>query len=144
MSDLERIRTESVVGRRRGAPAPDPDVIAVRGRWVAVVGETVARHAVPARMAAGALVVVCSSSAWSSELTMLAPAIGERLRTELGRPLELRFEVGEVTAPEAPARAPLPPPDPDALRHARRLAADVPSPELRASLERAISRTLRG
>jgi hypothetical protein len=75
---------------------------------------------------------------------MLAPAMGERVRAELGRPLELRFEVGEVPAPELPARDPLPPLDPDALQHARRLAAEVPSAELRASLERAISRTLRG
>ncbi len=116
----------------------------MRERWPAVVGETVARHAVPARMAAGALVVACSSSAWSSELAMLAPAIGARLRAELGRPLDLRFEVGEVPAPEPTGRDPLPPLDPDALRHAQRLAAEVPSPELRASLERAISRTLRG
>jgi predicted nucleic acid-binding Zn ribbon protein len=142
MSDLQRIRPASVVGRR--APAPDPELAAVRERWPAVVGETVARHAVPARMSAGSLVVACSSSAWSSELTMLAPAIGERLRAELGRPLELRFEVGEMPASEPPPRAPLPPPGPDALRHARELVADVPSAELRASLERAISRTLRG
>jgi hypothetical protein len=131
-----------VVGRR--GPAPDPELAEVRERWPAVVGEAVARHAVPARMSAGTLVVACSSSAWSSELTMLAPAVRERLRAELGRPVELRFEVGEVPAPEPPAREPLPPLDPDALRHARRLAAEVPSGELRASLERAISRTLRG
>jgi hypothetical protein len=142
VSDLERIRPGSVVGRR--APVPDPELTAVRERWPAIVGETVARHAVPARMAAGALVVACSSSAWSSELTMLAPTIGERLRAELGRPLDVRFEVGEVPAPEPAARPPLPPPDPDALRLARRLAGEVPSEELRASLERAISRTLRG
>jgi hypothetical protein len=142
VSDLERIRPESVVGRRR--PAPDPELAAVRERWPAIVGEAVARHAVPARMSAGGLVVACSSSAWSSELTMLAPAIGERVRAELGRPLDLRFEVGEVPAPEPPGRDPLPPLDPDALRHAQRLAAGVPSAELRASLERAISRTLRG
>lgn len=141
MSDLERIHPESVVGRR--GPAPDPELVALRERWPAVVGEAVARHAVPARMSAGALVVACSSSAWSSELTMLAPAIGERLRAELGRDVALRFEVGDVPAPEPPARDPLPPLDPDAVRHARRLAAEVPSAELRASLERAISRTLR-
>jgi hypothetical protein len=129
--------------RRRG-PAPDPQLLAVRERWLAIVGEAVARHAVPARMSAGALVVACSSSAWSSELAMLSPAIGERLLAELGRPLELRFEVGEVPAPEPPGREPPPPPAADALRHAQRLAAEVPSPELRASLERAISRTLRG
>jgi len=53
----------------------------------------------------------------------------KRLRAELGRTLDLRFEVGEVPAPDEPARE---------------LVADVPSAELRASLERAISRTLRG
>jgi hypothetical protein len=142
VSDLERIRPQSVVGRR--GPAPDPELAAVRERWPAIVGEAVARHAVPARISAGTLVVACSSAAWSSELSMLAPAMGERVRAELGRPLELRFEVGEVPAPEPPARDPLPPLDPDALQHARRLAAGVPSAELRASLERAISRTLRG
>jgi hypothetical protein len=142
VSDLERIRPASVVGRR--APAPDPALAAVRERWPAVVGETVARHAVPARMPAAGLVVACSSASWSSELTMLAPAIGERLRAELGRPVDLRFEVGEVPASDAPGRAPLPPPLPDALRHAQELAAAVPSADLRASLERAISRTLRG
>jgi hypothetical protein len=142
VSDLERIRPESVVGRR--GPGLDPELVAVRERWPAIVGEAVARHAVPARMSAGVLTVACSSAAWSSELTMLAPAIGERLQAELGRPLELRFEVGEVPAPEPPGRDPLPPLDPDASRHARRLAAEVGSAELRASLERAIGHTLRG
>ncbi len=142
MSDLQRIRTDSVVGRR--APAPDPELAAVRERWPAIVGETVARHAVPARMSAGSLVVACSSSSWSSELAMLAPAIGERLRAELGRGLDLRFEVGEVPAPDEPSREPRQPPDPAAAEHARSLTAEVAQAELRASLERAISRTLRG
>ena len=142
MSDLERVRPDAVVGRR--GPAPDPQLAAVRERWPAVVGEAVARHAVPARMSAGGLVVACSSSAWSSELTMLAPAIRQKLRAALGRELDLRFEVGDVPAPERPRREPPPPPDPDAPQRARELVADVPSAELRASLERAIRRTLRG
>ena len=142
MSDLERVRPDAVVGRR--GPAPDPELAAVRERWPAVVGEAVARHAVPARMSAGGLVVACSSSAWSSELAMLAPAIRQKLRAALGRELDLRFEVGDVPAPERPRREPPPPPDPDAPQRARELVADVPSAELRASLERAISRTLRG
>jgi hypothetical protein len=142
VSDLERIRPASVVGRR--APTPDPELAAVRERWPAVVGETVARHAVPARMTATGLVVACSSASWSSELTMLAPAIAERLRAQLGRPLDVRFEVGEVPAAEPARRAPLPPPAPDALRQAQELASGVASADLRASLERAISRTLRG
>ena len=142
MSDLERVRPESVVGRR--GPAPDPELAAVRERWPAVVGAAVARHAVPARMSAGGLVVACSRSAWSSELTRLAPAIRQKLRAALGRELDLRFEVGEVPAPEQPRRDPLPPLDPDVANRARELVADVPSAELAASLERAIGRTLRG
>jgi hypothetical protein len=142
MSDLERIRTDAVIGRR--APAPDPVVVAVRERWVAVVGEAVARQAAPVRMAAGTLVVACSSAAWSSELSLLAPTIAARLRAELGREVELRFEVGELPAAPEPPREALPPPLPDAVEQAGRLAAGVGSEELRASLERAIARTLRG
>jgi hypothetical protein len=142
VSDLKRIRTDAVIGRR--APVPDPVVVAVRERWVAVVGEDVARHAAPVRMAAGALVVACSSAAWSSELTMLAPTVAARLKTELGRELELRFEVGELPDVAEPPRPAPPPPPPDAREQAGRLVAGVRSEELRASLERAIARTLRG
>jgi len=142
VSDLQRIRTEAVLGRR--APVPDPVVTAVRECWAGVVGEAVARHAVPARLSAGALVVACSSAAWSSELAMLAPTIAGRLQVELGRELELRFEVGELPAAPEPPRAPPPPPATGAAEAAARIAADVGSDELRASLERAIARTLRG
>jgi hypothetical protein len=141
VSDLERIRPDAVIGRR--APVPDPLVVAVRERWAAVVGEAVARHAVPVRISAGALVVACSSAAWSSELAMLAPTVAARLRAELGRELELRFEVGEVPPPPEPPGPPLPPPLPGAAEEASRLASGVGSDELRASLERAIARTLR-
>jgi hypothetical protein len=141
MSDLQRIRTDAVLGRR--APVPDPVVSAVRERWAGVVGEAVARHAVPVRLSAGALVVACSSAAWSSELAMLAPTIAGRLQTELGRELELRFEVGELPPVPEPPRPPLPPPAAGAVEEAGRLAAGVASDDLRASLERAIARTLR-
>ncbi len=141
MSDLQRIRTDAVIGR--SAPKPDPEVAEVRERWVAVVGDAVARHAAPVRMSGGALVVACSSAAWSSELAMLAPTIAGRLEAELGRPLDLRFEIGELPPPPDPPRAPLPPPIPGAAQEAARIAAGVGSDELRASLERAIARTLR-
>jgi hypothetical protein len=142
MTDLERIRTDAVIGRR--APATDPVVAAVRERWPAVVGETVARHAAPVRMSAGTLVVACSSSSWSAELTLLAPAVAARLQAELGRELALRFEVGELPEAAEPHRpAARAAAAADAPEHARRLAAAVASDELRASLERAIARTLR-
>jgi hypothetical protein len=74
---------------------------------------------------------------------MLAPTIAARLRAELGRELDLRFEVGELPAAPEPPRAPPPPPAAGAAEEAGRLAAGVASEELRASLERAIARTLR-
>jgi len=144
MSDLERIRTDAVTGRR--APRPDPLLEAVRERWAAVVGETVARHAAPVRVTGDTVVVACSSAAWSSELTLLEPAVAPRLAAAMGRELGLRFEVGEVPEPRdvQPVRTARPDPPPDAPEQARRLAAAVASDELRASLERAISRTLQG
>jgi len=142
VSDLERIRTERVLGRR--PPAPDPVVATVRERWPQIVGEAVARHAAPVRTSSGALVVACSSAAWSSELAMLAPTIAARLQAELGLAVELRFEVGELPARPEPAHAPRPGPSADAAEHAGRIAAAVGSAELRASLERAIAQTLRG
>ena len=143
MKDLERIRTDPVIGRR--APKQDPLLLAARGCWQAVVGEAVARHAMPVRVSGETLVVACSSAAWSSELTLLAPTVGTRLATELGRELGLRFEVGELpVTPEPPPPAPRSPVAVDAADQARRMTAGVASEELRASLEQAIARTLRG
>jgi hypothetical protein len=143
VKDLERIRTDPVIGRR--APKQDPLLLAARGCWQAVVGEAVARHAMPVRVSGETLVVACSSAAWSSELTLLAPTVGTRLATELGRELGLRFEVGELpVTPEPPPPAPRSPVAVDAADQARRMTAGVASEELRASLEQAIARTLRG
>lgn len=143
MSDLERIRTERVLGRR--PPAPDPVVVTVRERWPQIVGDAVARHAAPVRTSSGALVVACSSAAWSSELALLAPTIAARLQAELGLAVDLRFEVGELPAAgDDRVRAPRPGPSADATEQAERIAAGVAPAELRASLERAIARTLRG
>lgn len=141
MSDLQRIRVERVLGRR--PPAPDPLVAAARERWVQVVGEAVARNAVPARSSGGALVVACSSASWSAELALLAPTIAGRLRDELGLAVDLRFEVGEVAVPAEPESS-LPVPSPGAAAEAQRITADVGPDALRASLEQAIARTLRG
>ncbi len=141
MKDLERISTDRVIGRR--APKPDPVLVAARACWQVVVGDAVARHAVPVRVSGETLVVACSSAAWSSELTLLAPTVGARLAAELGRELGLRFEVGELpVTPEPPAPVPRAPVAADAADQARRITAGVASDELRASLERAIARTL--
>jgi hypothetical protein len=44
-------------------------------------------------------VVVCSSAPWAGELAMLRRDLERRIAVLAGRPLELRFEVGDV--PEA-------------------------------------------
>ncbi len=142
MSDLERIRTERVLGRR--PPATDPLVAAARGVWAEAVGDAVARNSAPARLSGGALVVACSSAAWSAELALLAPAVAARLREALGREVELRFEVGDVSPPDEQPRRVAAAPTPGAAAEARRLASDVADAGLRESLERAIARTLRG
>jgi predicted nucleic acid-binding Zn ribbon protein len=142
MSDLERIRTERVLGRR--PPVTDPLVAAVRGVWAEAVGEAVARNTAPARLSGGAVVVACSSASWSAELALLAPAVAERLREALGREVELRFEVGDVSAPDEPQARVAAAPAPGAAAEARRLASEVSDAGLRESLERAIARTLRG
>jgi hypothetical protein len=142
VSDLERIRTDRVLGRR--PPAPDPVLTAVRSRWAEIVGDAVARNAAPARTAGGALVVACSSAAWSAELALLATAIAARVREVAGLELDLRFEVGEVATPQDPAPRRPPPLSPEAASEARTIVADVAPDDLRASLQRAIARTLRG
>jgi len=141
VTDLERICADRVIGRR--APKQDPVLVAARACWQVVVGDAVARHAVPVRVSGETLVVACSSAAWSSELTLLAPTVGTRLAEELGRELGLRFEVGELpVTPQPPPPVPRPPVAADAADQARRITAGVASEELRASLERAIARTL--
>jgi hypothetical protein len=39
---------------------------------------------------------VCDSATWAGELTMLRRGIEARLALVTGRPLEIRFEVGDV------------------------------------------------
>ena len=97
MSDLEQIRPDLVLGRR--APAVEPELATARVAWAGVVGAAAAMSSYPARIAGDTLVIVCSSAPWAGELGILRRDLGTRLAHLTGRPLELRFEVGDV--PEA-------------------------------------------
>ena len=146
MSDLERIgdllRSSSV------RPPIDPRLTAIRAAWPLTVGEQIARNSVPVRIARDALIVHCFSAAWASELTLLERDLAGRLEAALddGRPLRLRFEVGDTSdARRAAERSPAPapqPPSPEQRALARELAAAVSNPELRASVQRAIEASL--
>ena len=94
MSDLERIRPELILGKR--APEVEPEVEAARAAWTEIAGPEAAPVSHPARVSGDTLIVVCDSATWAGELTMLRRGIEARLALVTGRPLEIRFEVGDV------------------------------------------------
>lgn len=53
-------------------------------RWSELVGEEVGGHCTPESFADGRLVVRTDSTAWATQLKLLAPRIVERLNVELG------------------------------------------------------------
>ena len=108
-------------------------------RWPAAVGPAIARNAWPSRVARdGTLHVNTSDSVWAFELTQQGPEIADRLGVE-----SLRFVPGPL------AGADVPPPRPAAsvpsvenTRAAAAIAAGIGDPELRESVERAVSLSL--
>ncbi|MFJ6211966.1 DUF721 domain-containing protein [Streptomyces sp. NPDC092296] len=69
----------------RGWEAPAA-VGGVMGRWPQIVGPEIAAHCVPEHYAEEAreLSVRCDSTAWATQLRLLAPQLVARLNTELG------------------------------------------------------------
>jgi hypothetical protein len=129
--------------------AGDADMVAIVRAWPAVVGETVARNAWPARLARdGTLQVYASSSTWAFELGRLAETILDQLRAELGdaTPPALRFVPGPV--PEPAADRPETPSvrgvvaAPEDRAEAAALAAQIEDEELRELVARAAAASL--
>lgn len=142
MSDLQRIGDD--VRRLGRVPAVDPMVTSARSCWHAAVGDQVAANSLPARRSGDALVVHCASSAWASELTLLERHVLRRLSALMDpAPARLRFEVGDVEAPDLePATPPRPAgeqPGPRERAQAAELAGAISDPELRRAVERAIA-----
>lgn len=71
----------------------------VLDRWAEIVGEDIAAHAEPLSFADGVLAVQASSTAWATQLRLLAPDIVRRLNTELGHGSVLRIEVKAPAGP---------------------------------------------
>ncbi|CAA9383047.1 MAG: Zn-ribbon-containing, possibly RNA-binding protein and truncated derivatives [uncultured Nocardioides sp.] len=78
----------------------DLKVQGVFGRWAELVGEDVAAHCTPEAFADGRLVVRTDSTAWATQLKLLAPAVVRRLNTELGHGT---VTVIEVLGPHLPS-----------------------------------------
>ena len=78
----------------------DVRVHGVFSRWDALVGREVAQHCLPESFAAGRLVVRTDSTAWATQMRMLAPTVLRRLNAELG---DGTVTVIDVLGPHGPS-----------------------------------------
>ena len=69
-------------------------------RWDVIVGEEVAEHSKPESFADGRLVVRADSTAWATQLTLLAGSLVRRLNDELG---DETVRVIDVQGPRGPS-----------------------------------------
>lgn len=118
-----------------------------RQRWAQLVGERVGARTRPGSIRDGTLLVYVASAVWAQELTFLAPAILERLKSAGVAVKELRFRVGEVGAEpsEAPKAAPEAPPDPRKAAlpaDLRKKLEGIKDPALRAAIAEAAAYSL--
>ncbi|MFJ9636923.1 DUF721 domain-containing protein [Streptomyces sp. NPDC101178] len=105
-SAIDRLITE------RGWETPAA-VGGVMGRWPQIVGDDLANHCVPLRYdedpAARVLTVSCDSTAWATQLRLLAPQLVARLNADLGQGTVRMIKVVGPGGPErrfGPLRAP--------------------------------------
>ncbi len=71
----------------------DLRVAGMFARWPELVGEEVARHARPESFADGTQAVRTDSTAWATQLKLLAPAVVKRLNEDLGHGTVTLIEV---------------------------------------------------
>lgn len=75
------------------------------GRWEQIVGPELAAHARPGGLADGELVIVADSTAWATQLRLLAATLVRRLSAELGDGTVRRVKVRGPSGPARPAGA---------------------------------------
>ncbi|MFT4265074.1 MAG: DciA family protein [Nocardioides sp.] len=71
----------------------DLKVHAVLGNWAELVGPEIADHSTPESFSDGKVVVRTDSTAWATQLRLLAPDVVRRLNAELGNGTVLQIEV---------------------------------------------------
>jgi hypothetical protein len=136
------IRLGDALGGWKPLPGGGGDPLAtIRAAWAELVGADVAAAAQPVALQGDALVVMAASSAWSHQLTFLAPEIVRGLRALPGcaEVARLRFRVGAVRAPGKRRGAPARPrraAAPGALPRTVPASAAEALASLRASIER--------
>ena len=78
----------------------DLRVAGMFARWSELVGDEVARHATPESFTDGTLLVRTDSTAWATQLKLLAPAVVKRLNEDLGHGT---VSLIEVVGPHLPS-----------------------------------------
>jgi predicted nucleic acid-binding Zn ribbon protein len=71
----------------------------VFGRWNILVGDDIAAHCAPRSLTEGVLLIEAESTAWATQLKMLAPSILAKLRASVGGDVVTRLRVVGPTAP---------------------------------------------
>lgn len=79
--------------------ALDLKVHAVFARWADIVGAEVAQHCEPTAFADGRLTVRTGSTAWATQLKLLAPTLVRRLNEEIGHGSVTVIDIEGPTAP---------------------------------------------
>jgi predicted nucleic acid-binding Zn ribbon protein len=71
----------------------------VFGRWSEIVGTDIASHATPVSLVDGELLMQAESTAWATQLRLLAPTLLQRINTRVGRGTVSRIRVKGPTGP---------------------------------------------
>jgi predicted nucleic acid-binding Zn ribbon protein len=75
----------------------------VFGRWAQIVGSDLAAHTRPESLSDGELIVTADSTAWATQVRLLAAQLVRRLNTELGDGTVRRVKVrGPITSTRRP------------------------------------------
>jgi len=148
---MDRIGREVERELARGGSRDAIPLTALTAAWPTVVGDAIAQHAWPLRIARdGTLHVATSSSTWAHELAFLSDEILERLREQLGpdTPTKVRCAAGPIPEAERldegrpepfPAVDDMPP---EVRSQAASAAAAISDPELREIVARAARASL--
>ena len=74
----------------------------VFGRWAQIVGADLAAHTRPDRFTDGELLVIADSTAWATQVRLLAATLVRRLNSELGEGTVTRVKVRGPQQPRRP------------------------------------------
>jgi len=69
------------------------------GQWGAIVGEDVAEHARPMSLKDGELTIQAESTAWATQLRLLAGSLLQRIAAEVGHNVVTRLHIHGPAAP---------------------------------------------